>query len=357
MGTAPTLSHSIGVALDNNEVLWLVRKGAELPAKARAILYSTVTVRRNESTGMIRVPIVEGERSKADRNMLIGQLDIVPTQVDRDVPGGSEVEVALQIDTSFAPRADAYVPLLDEEFQIQVELGRTKSNTDFRGAAEDLAERFTELAERVDALRFSDVDAREAAGLVDRFRADDLLADVRRLAEAADVDPDAASTCENRLRDAQTALDDIEAALVFPELVARGRTIVEQTRGLVAQSGTSRHRTALHNAERAMESAIATGDRTVLERQIDVVRDIIREVLRDSGQLAAVIFAAREPNMRDNPDPRVQQLLQEGRRALETGDVNRLTSVNAQLEKAAPDAVDSADAAGGLGSTVRAGDR
>ncbi|MEV8441606.1 Hsp70 family protein [Actinosynnema sp. NPDC051121] len=356
MGTAPTLSHSIGVALDNNEVLWLVRKGAELPATARAILYSTLTVRRNERTGLIRVPIVEGERSKADRNMLIGRLDIVPNQVDRDVPAGSEVEVTLKIDTSFAPRADAYVPLVDEEFQIQVELGRSGAGTDFRGAAEDLADRFDELVDRLDKLRSGDVDAGQAVESVDRFRADDVLADVRRLADAAAVDPDAASTCENRLRDAQTALDDVEAALVFPELVSTGRAIVEQTRTIVEDSGASRHRTALHNAERAMEAAIASHDRTVLERQIDVVRDIVRDVLRDSGQLAAVIFVGREPSLRDNPDPRVQDLLQMGRRALDEGDVARLNAVNAQLEKAAPDAFGYADGSDGLGSTVRAGD-
>lgn len=356
MGTAPTLSHSVGVALDNNEVLWLVRKGAELPATARAILYSTQTVRRNERTGLIRVPIVEGERSKADRNMLIGRLDIVPNQVDRDVPAGSEVEVTLKIDTSFTPRADAYVPLVDEEFQIQVELGRSGTGTDFRGAAEDLADRFEELAGRLDELRFGDVDAGRAAELVERFRADDVLADVRRLADAAAVDPDAASTCENRLRDAQTALDDVEAALVFPELVATGRMVVEHTRKLVEDSGVSRHRTALHNAERAIEAAIASHDRTVLERQIDVVRDIVREVLRDSGQLAAAIFVGREPSLRDNQDPHVQDLLQMGRRALDEGDVARLTAVNAQLDKAAPDAFGYADGSDGLGSTVRTGD-
>lgn len=357
MGTAPTLSHSIGVGLDNNEVLWLVRKGAELPARARAVLYSTVTVRRNERTGMIRVPIIEGERSKADRNMLIGQLDLVPTQIERDVPAGNEVEVVVQIDTSFAPRADAYVPLLDEEFQIQVELGRTGSGTDFRGAAEDLADRFAELAERLDRVLMSDVDSTEAAELVSRFRADDVLADVRRLADAAGVDPDAAATCENRLRDAQTVLDDIEAALVFPELVITGRALVEHTRELVAEAGTARYRLALHNAERAMTSAIASGDRTVLQRQVEVVREIVREVLRDTGQLSAVIFVAREENLRNDPDPRVRQLLQQGRQAMEAGDVSRLNGVNHQLEKVAPGAANHIDASGGLGSTVRAGDR
>ncbi|AXB41545.1 Hsp70 family protein [Amycolatopsis albispora] len=356
-GTAPTLSHSIGVGLDDNEVRWLVRKGAELPAKARAILYSTVTVRRNESTGMIRVPIVEGERSKADRNMLIGQLDLTPAQVGRDVPAGSEVEIEVRIDESFAPRADAYVPLLDEDFEIQVELGRTGSGTDLRGAAEDLADRFDELAQRLTAVQLAGVDAVEAVDLAEGFRTDDVPGEVRRLADAADVDPDAASTGENRLRDAQTTLDDLEAALVFPELAAEGRAILRDTRELVAESGSARHRTALHNAERTMSAAIASGDRTVLRRQVEVVREIIREVLEDTGQLTAVIFLAREEHLRGDPDPRVQQLLQQGRQALDAGDAARLTAVNGQLEKVAPGVVGHVDPVGGLGSTVRASDR
>jgi molecular chaperone DnaK len=200
------------------------------------------------------------------------------------------------------------------------------------------------------------VDVAEAAGLVDRFRAEEVLADVRRLADAATVDPDAAATCENRLRDGQTLLDDIEAALDFPELVAQGRIVVEHSRELVTQSGTARHRTALHNAERTMESAIASRDRTVLARQIDVVHEIVREVLRDSGQLAAVIFAGREGRLRDNPDPRVQQLLQDGRRAMDTNDAGKLNSVNIQLEKIAPADFELTDPSSPFGSTVTAGE-
>jgi molecular chaperone DnaK len=212
------------------------------------------------------------------------------------------------------------------------------------------------LAERLDEARYGGVDVSQATALVDRFRAENVLADVRRLATAAEVDPDAASTCENRLRDAQTLLDDVEAALEFPELVAKGRTVLAHTRDLVAQSGGTRHRTALHNAERTMEAAIASGDRTVVAGQIDVVHEIVREVLRDSGQLGAVIFAAREDRLRSDPDPRVQQLLHEGRRAMDTGDVGTLNSVNLQLEKIAPGAVDHPDATNPFGSTVTAGD-
>ncbi|WP_020666132.1 Hsp70 family protein [Amycolatopsis nigrescens] len=356
IGTAPTLSHSIGVGLDNNEVEWLVRKGTELPAKKRLILRSTVHVRRNERTGMIRVPIVEGERPKADRNMLIGRLDIAPAEVGRDVPAGSEVEVHLRIDTSFAPRADAYVPLLDEEFPIQVELGRTgpADGADLGAAVDDLADRFAELADRTDQVRSGAV---EAVELIDRFRADEVLAGIRQLADAAEVDPDAASTCERQLRDAQTTLDEVEAALLFPELVDEAYTVLDGVRGLVNESGSAARRNDLRNAERTMESAITAGDRTVLQRQIGVLRDIFREVLQETGQLDTVIFMARERGLTGNPDPRVQRLLREGRTALDRGDGAQLNSINNQLEKIAPDDVEIADISGPFGSTVTVGDR
>jgi molecular chaperone DnaK len=351
-GTAPTLSHSIGVALANNEVEWLVRKGAQLPAKGRALLYSTITVRRNETTGMIRVPIVEGELGKADRNVLIGELDITPKEVSRDVPAGSEVEVTLRIDTSFAPHADAYVPFLDEEFSIGVELGRSGGVVDLAGAADELTVRYTELAERVRKLGG---DAGTAADLLDRFEGEDVLAEVRRLAAAAEVDPDAASTGESRLRDAQTALDAVEEALAVPELMVEGRAILDEVREIVAEYGRPTHRTALHNAERSLNSAIASGDRTVLERQIGVVAGIGRDVLRESGQWDALIFVRRDEQLRDHPDRQVQRLLQEGRSALTREDAGALRSVNLKLDKYVP--ADETASIGVLNSTVRAGGR
>jgi len=89
------------------------------------ILSSTVDVHRNAGTGLIRVPIVEGERSKADRNMVGRPAGSQADEVKRDVPAGSEVEITIRIDTSFVPRADAYVPILDEEFAIEVDLVAT----------------------------------------------------------------------------------------------------------------------------------------------------------------------------------------------------------------------------------------
>lgn len=350
VGGDSVLSHSIGVGLEGNKVLWLLTKGTELPASKRVVLHSVMDVRRNERTGLIRVPIVEGERPRADRNTLIGRLDIRPEEIKRDVPAGSEVEVFIKIDQSFTPRADAFVPILDEEFEIQVELGRTVAPdlATLQRATEDAADRYAQLRER------AGVRAPEAVELLDRFHSGGVLDEIRRLVTAAQVDPDAAPTCQVRLRDAQTALDQIEEALKLPQLIDEAEGLLESVRPLVEQWGDSSDRRDLQAAETAINAAVKSRDRIVLQRQIQVVHEIGIRLLRQSGQLDAVIFGVREERLADDPNPRVQQLLAEGRDAVAAGDGRRLGAVNAQLDQFVPDDEAISEAIDVM-STVRAG--
>lgn len=350
VGGDSVLSHSIGVGLEGNKVLWLLKKGTELPASKRVVLHSVMDVRRSERTGLIRVPIVEGERPRADRNTLIGRLDIRPDEAKRDVPAGSEVEIYINIDQSFTPRADAFVPVLDEEFEIRVELGRTEAPdlATLQRATEEVSGRYAQLRER------AGVRAPEAVELLDRFHSDGVLDEIRRLVTTAEVDPDAAPTCQARLRDAQTALDEVEEALKLPQCIAEAEGLLEAVRPMVEQAGDSADRRDLRAAEAAIDAAVKAGDRTVLQRQIEVVNNIGIRLLRQSGQLDAVIFGAREKRLADDPNPQVQQLLAEGRDAVAAGDGGRLGAVNAQLDQFVPDDEAISDALDVM-STVRAG--
>jgi len=101
------------------------------------------------------------------------------------------------------------------------------------------------------------------------------------------------------------------------------RDVVASLRQIVEDWGSPLQRSALTNAERVIESAIATGDQTVLQRQIGVVGEIGWEVLRDTGRLEPARFMSLEQQLKDNRDPRVQLLFQQGRTALDRGDGTR----------------------------------
>ena len=74
--TQPPLTHSIGVGLDGNEVEWLIKRGTPLPARRRILLRTTVGISRGQGEGMIRIPVLEGEYDRADRNRRIGRLEV-----------------------------------------------------------------------------------------------------------------------------------------------------------------------------------------------------------------------------------------------------------------------------------------
>ncbi|NUT51473.1 MAG: Hsp70 family protein [Saccharothrix sp.] len=328
-GGNPVLSHSIGVGLEDNTVAWIVTKGTELPARERVVLRTAVEVRRHDRTGLIRVPIIEGERPRADRNTLIGRLDVRPEQVRRDVPLDSEVEINVRVDESFAMTAEAYVPVLDEEFLIDVELGRAEKDVDrLREAAREVENRYHELRGQA-----AETTATEALERLGRFDGDKTVEEVHALVSRVAVDPDAAQTCQARLRDAQTRLDEIDELLRLPQLVQEANALRQHVGRMVSDSGDPLARQQLREAEAALDRAIEARDFTVIQRQVEVVRGIAVRLLHASGQLDAVMFGIYEDELADHADPRVQRLLNEGRNAANHGDRFRLAEINAQLRQ------------------------
>lgn len=333
VGGNAVLSHSIGVWLDGNEVEWLVRKGTEVPARGRLALQSTVDVRKDGWTGLIRVPIVEGERYRADRDTLIGRLDIRPDQIRRDVPAGSEIEVTLRIDESFLPTADAYIPVLDEEFDIQLELGRAEAPdaAELRQRGEAMADRYAELREESVQL-----EATEAFEALDRFATDGHIDAVRRLAGQTEVDPDAAPTCQARLRDAEAALDAVEEKLEIARITEEARDSLTSVWELVRTYGNQQDKRDFEAAEAAVNEAIEEGDRTVVHRRVETLWALARRVLDSANVRHIVLFEILEQQLDDHPGPEVQRLLAQGRKYRDAGNDRGLRPVIERLRPHVP---------------------
>jgi molecular chaperone DnaK len=116
----PCLIHSIGIVTDNNTVDTFLQKGTPLPARAVRTCYILQAFRKGETRDLLDLPIVEGEQRRADRSMILGWLKVKGSNIRRDVPAGSAIEVTMEIDASRIMRVRAYVPQLDEEFDAVV---------------------------------------------------------------------------------------------------------------------------------------------------------------------------------------------------------------------------------------------
>jgi molecular chaperone DnaK len=332
--TRPPLTHSIGVGLDGNEVEWLLERGTTLPARRRVTLRTAVAIRRGQPGGMIRIPVLEGEHTRADRNRRIGRLEVESGRVNRDVPEGSEVEVSIEIDTSRLVVARAYVPILDEEFEHAINLQTEKAPRANRLGEDARAEfrRLAELKERQFELRNS-----TAEMLLRRIDEENVVADIESLLDAATVDPDAATTCATRLLDLRAANDEVEDVLEWPELRRMAGNLVSAVTEVVEANGDDSDRRVLPDYVAAVHNAAESHDPDLLRHRMSELRALAQLTLERKGAWQQLIFddlAQRRQEMANRP--RAERLLAEGRRAAENGDFATLNDINRQLADQLP---------------------
>ncbi|MCL6450410.1 MAG: Hsp70 family protein [Acetobacteraceae bacterium] len=334
IGTPPTdqsLIHSLGVALASNETLVLLEKGTPLPAKRRHPLRTTAEVRRGQSGTLLRIPIVEGERKRADRNRLIGALEVRGDQVSRDVPVGSEVEVVIEVDASRLVKARAFVPILNQEYDCPLDL--EKPSHDPAALAADV----TAEKGRLGKIREK---AREAGATLPPealMRIEALVREVEEALSAAAADRDAADKCHSRLLELSCELDDLEAQLRWPALVAKAREQAQESRRIVEQGGTDEERRRLKALEAALEKAVAARDPEVLQQQTQAMIGLTAEVLQRRPEYWVGLFhylAGREAAMTDRA--LAGRLIAQGRRCIMTNDLEGLIAVDRQLIELLP---------------------
>ncbi|MHA2616631.1 MAG: Hsp70 family protein [bacterium JZ-2024 1] len=326
--TDQPLIHSIGVATANNEMRWFFEKGMPLPARRRELFKTAYPVHKNQAGDVIRIPVMEGENPRANRNHKIGVLEVHAHEVKRDVPVGSEVEVTIDIDESRLIRVKAYIPILDEEYENVLKLGYEK--TDLSSLKEDFArekERLKEIRKRVAEIK--DPTAKEILNRIDQER---MLYEIEASLAAASAEPDAAKKAENRLVDLKIALDQAEEAIEWPALVVEANNLMSASREAVRQFGDSADMNDLENHEAELRRAIQTGDADILGKKIDEMRVFVIQVLDRKGIMQVIWFqhlSKMKSQMRDQA--MAEHLISQGQRAMNNNDIDGLRAVNRQL--------------------------
>ena len=343
------LIHSLGVALASGEMQLFVEKGAPLPARRRSVHRTTVDVVKGGSEAVIRIPVVEGEnRSRVDRNQLIGELVISAEEIKRNIPAGSEVEVTIELDESRLLRTKAYIPVLDDEYEEVIRLEKVAADPEkLRREVDREKARLEEM--RKQAEQTGDEGAREALQRVDQER---MLYEVEGALDAAQEDRDAADKCEKRLLDLKQAGDDIEDALEWPALLAEADETIVMTRSVVEEHGDNSDKQRAATLERETRSAVESRDPHLLRRKISELDTLRMGILRQQpGFWVGMLqwLEERKANMRDQP--LAEQLFNQGNRAIQNNDVPALQAAAQQLVQLLR-SEDQEDMSNAFGSTI-----
>ncbi len=256
----PPLSQSVGVMLADNSVCWYLRKGDVLPARNTVTHATTIPLPRGQSGDAIKVPLVQGESERGDRNTVIGILCIHADHIARDLPAGAAIEVTLGVDEFSQTTARAYVPLLDQWFDQIIQLSVEGKNADKVAV---------QLGEQQDRLRQLEQEAEALQGQESGVL-DARISEVEDL--IAEGDRDSVDQADQLVRLMTRQLDLIEGEnrvekirTDFAARVARATDLLESSTELLE----------LQALESEFQTALARGDLAAAETREKAVGDLI----------------------------------------------------------------------------------
>jgi len=330
------LTHSVGVALADNEMEWFGKKGDPLPIRQRRILKSARHINKGESGDLFRIPFMEGESNRADRNTQLGMLGIPATDIPRDLPSGQEIEILIEIDKS-GVQATAYIPILgDMEFDVKFDFDQYKKDAQ---TPEILREDLDREKQRLDIMQqqvdsTNDENARQVMQCIYKDR---MVQEVENaLDEAGSGQSEGAlGRCHNRLQELMVALDNVEDALQWPILVAEAEKEINIENDLLDNpdlSPTSEERQAILRLSDEIRSAIRAHDMDLLRhniRELDRIGILI--VMRSSGWWVEQYHQMEERNHSFTDTTSADAYLQRSRQAIQDNDVEGLKSSVRQL--------------------------
>jgi molecular chaperone DnaK len=338
--SGPVLTNSLGVAQADGTYSLMLKKGATLPASATRMFQTTAALHRNDSDGVVRIPIMEGERPRANRNLKVAVTEIRSHDVRIDLPKGSDVEVTINVDASRLVTAVADVPMLAEQFDAIADLN-TVATPDADTLRYQLSEAETRLSRlRVSVQRSGSKRAAELLAVLDR---EDTLPTARdEVARAAAGDNGAAAAAEQRLRDLMAELDEIEDEVAVPSQLDELAALLGECREMAGRIGNASDRAELARLERQLDIVRRTRESAAILDLKDQAADLYVSLLQRDGHAfdVAKFYALRSMAARMTSPSRSAQLVAEGENAIAAQRWDLLRGVNERLRRLLPDDVE-----------------
>ncbi len=341
------LLKSIGLGKADNSVDWFFKAGMGLPQKKRwpTVHRTTIAVKAGQVGAAIKIPIVEGENEHADRNRVVGFLEIDSSMLRRDLPVGSEVEITLKVDESRTIILEAYFPLLDEEFTKQLEIEKMSADASEIGATL-----------REEKLRLNEVKEKaEEAGdesLIEELELLESDRDRDEAVRAAKGDAGAAEKAQARVLELQNKLDAAEKKLMWPTMVAEARELQDDLKTLSGDHGTSDFQDKAEDWCEAVDSIIQKKQTERLSRKIEEGHSIYAQILFSLPGFWVSSFQRMERERGTFSDTEAaERLFERGREYLQKNNVEGLTDVVRKLWSLMP-REEAERAQRGIGATI-----
>lgn len=325
------LTHSIGVALVTNEVIWFANKGEPLPVRQRNILRTAKNLHRGD-TQVLRVSIVEGESERADRNQLLGSLEINSDGNDRDLPIGSELEILVKVSESRVLTAQVYIPILDKEYEVVFDYSTYGNNSSFEKLSAEFNDQKERLATYESAVNESNHNASKA---LQKIYSNRMVQEVEEYLKSAERNVDSVERCHTRLRELMMTLDEVEDFLLWPSLVEEAQKEIKAERDIINNEiweATNEEKEMVEHLTKQIDKAIHDENEELLRKSIGELDRIgMMIVMRHDGWWMAQFEQIKEKqDILEEPES-AQNWISQSQRAIQEGNSESLRSSVRQL--------------------------
>ncbi len=330
--TDQPITQTIAIAYQNNIEVFF-KKGDPLPAKATSVFRTAHSVKKGESEDILNVPVVEGENLRADRNQLLGHLRIPGTEIRRDLPAGSEIEVTLHMDASRIILVKAYIPMLDEEFKAEINLNNSSPDQKTLKKENDI------VAERVESLRDKAAEAEDSKAneLLDNAAGSKDIEDIKHMIEVAKDDPVSAKQAEQRLLEMKIRLDEAEDVLKWPALITEANKEMDNLDKIIEEHGTAEQKEQAATLRDQLSELIEQKRSEPLLRKMAQIGELRCDVLfKQPGFWLGYYNHLIEQRDKMQDSATAERLINQGKVHIDRGDIPGLSSVVAQLLQLLP---------------------
>jgi molecular chaperone DnaK len=243
----------------------LIEKGSMLPAK-KTDNYKTVrTLKRNENANPLWIRVGEGESSIPDRNVFVCELGIKGSDLPKDLPEGTDIQLTVEINEMRELSVAAYIPSID------LTLNARSTIVD---ELVDLTDVESELDAQIDRARtLSETCSKEQSAKIESA-----VRTVSTSLQNARLDEDEKRKAVKQIKDLKLILDRAQHSAQMPQLrqefnegIAGVREIIEN---VVAEPERAQHLRQLEDAKAEGEIAIRDNDKTLLMSVNDRIREL-----------------------------------------------------------------------------------
>jgi len=341
------LPQTIRLCKADNTTEVLAASGASLPLQVNKLHVRTVEALAAGSDGKLRIPFAEGDELLADRNREGSVVVIKGTDVHKNLPAGTLIEISGEVNVSGLFAASCFIEAIDDNFKSEGNL--LEFNTDSYLA------HLNRIHAQVEALapKVERADDPHAKAEFQKITASGQLEAIETLIEESNGEESQLGEARNQMVSIQRELDAIEVVVDWPAILAKYREEVQKTRETVEELGGEKDRADLVTLEADGDREVAEKDGKQLKAATERFTSLrFRLWFRQPDFWISILadLARREHEFIDVDQARA--LLRQSQRAVQARDVDTMESIVRQLWNLLPPDAAAESRQSGFGSDV-----